>query len=81
MADGIDADTHGDIDMTEANLTRPSLKDAVLARASKPGKSGSKVVAVRVPATIYAKLQEAALEAGVKPADLVRAAIEEFTKE
>jgi hypothetical protein len=80
MADGIPADASGDMNMTE-HAHAASLKDAVLARASKPGKSGSKVVAVRVAAPLYAKLQEAATQAGVKPADLVRAAIEEFTKE
>ena len=57
------------------------FKDAVVARASKPGKAGSKVVAVRVPGATFLRLQDAALQAGVKPADLVRAAIEEFTKE
>jgi hypothetical protein len=59
----------------------PNLRDAVLARASKPSKAGSKVVAVRVPGPTFERLQEAALQAGIKPADIVRAAIEEFTKE
>ena len=65
----------------EESMTEQTLKDAVLARACKPGKSGSKVVAVRVPNRTDAKLQDAAEQAGVKPADLVRAAIEEFCKE
>ncbi len=56
-----------------------SLRDAVFARAAKPGKAGARVVSVRIPGPTYAKLQAAAEEAGVKPADLVRAAIEEFT--
>ena len=56
------------------------FKDAVLARASKPSKAGSKVVAVRLPAETYAALADAAEMAGVKPADLVRAAIAEFTE-
>ena len=54
------------------------LREAVLARASKPSKAVAKVVAVRIKGETYEKLEAAAKDAGVKPSDLVRAAIEEF---
>lgn len=57
------------------------LRDAILARASKPSKAVAKVVAVRIKGETYEKLSAAAADAGVKPSDLVRAAIEEFVSE
>jgi uncharacterized protein (DUF1778 family) len=57
------------------------LKDAVLARASKPGKNVAKVVAVRLRAENYALLEKAAADAGVKVSELVRAACDELCEE
>ena len=57
------------------------LREAILARTSKPPKAVTKVVAVRVSAETHAKLAEQADIAGIKPGDIVRAAIEEFLAE
>jgi len=55
-----------------------NLKDAVLARAAKPGKALPKVVAVRIKAENYAILEAAAADEGVKVGELVRAAVDEL---
>lgn len=57
------------------------VRNAILARACKPSKAVTKVVAVRVNEEVHAKLVKAAEDAGIKPGDIVRAAIEEFCKE
>jgi predicted HicB family RNase H-like nuclease len=55
-----------------------ALREAVLARTSKPAKNVSKVIAVRINPDTYAKLAKQAEDAGVKPGDIVKAAIEEL---
>ena len=60
--------------------TTPVL-DSILARASKPTKAVTKVIAVRVQGQTYDVLEEQAKLAGVKPCDIVRAAIEQFCAE
>ncbi len=57
------------------------VRNAILERASKPTKSVAKVVTVRVNSLTYDILKEQADLAGVKPSDLVRAAIEAFCAE
>jgi len=54
------------------------LRDAVLARASKPSRAVAKVVAVRIKGETHEKLMKEAADAGVKPSDLVRSLIETF---
>lgn len=55
--------------------------DSILARASKPTKAVTKVIAVRVQGQTWTVLNEQAELAGVKPSDLVRAAVEQFCAE
>lgn len=67
------------VDKQEVHMSE--LREAILARTSKPPKAVTKVVAVRISAEIHAKLAEQAELAGVKPGDIIRAAIEEFVKD
>jgi uncharacterized protein (DUF1778 family) len=55
--------------------------DSVLARASKPTKVVTKVIAVRITAQTHDILEEQAKLAGVKSSDIVRAAVEQFCAE
>jgi hypothetical protein len=57
------------------------VRNAILERASKPTKSVARVVTVRINSKTYDVLKEQAELAGVKPSDLVRAAIEAFCAE
>lgn len=57
------------------------LVTSVLNLASKPGKDVPKVIAVRVKSTDYAVLEAQAALAGVKPGDLVRAAVQAFIED
>jgi predicted HicB family RNase H-like nuclease len=64
------------VDKQEVHMS--ALREAVLARTSKPPKNVSKVIAVRISPETYAKLAKQAEDAGVKPGDIVKAAIEEL---
>lgn len=50
--------------------------DAVVERASNPSKGVSKVVSVRLKTEDYEALLEEAAQAGVRPGEMVRAAVE-----
>ena len=57
-----------------------NLKEAVLARAAKPGRAVAKVVAARIKVEDYEILVKAAKDEGVKVSELVRGAVSETIK-